>query len=97
MFSTNPNAGSVLLRRYGGPECSRLQGVLLASRWNFLPEDPLGGAALLLTNQAVASNVPFAAGNARLAVLYLVLPARYTTAISFYSGSATNRGNLPGW
>src|SRR5438128_1398777 len=60
MFSTNPNAGPVLLRRYGELECSRLHGVPLASRWNFLPEDPLGGAALLLTNQAVASNVPFA-------------------------------------
>src|SRR5437899_12804381 len=61
MFSSNPNADPVLLRRYGGPEYSRLHGVPRASRWNFLPDDPLGGAALLLTNKAVASNVPFAA------------------------------------
>jgi hypothetical protein len=82
MFSINPNADPVLPIRYGAPECSRLHGVPLASRWNFLPEDPLVGAALLLTNQAVASNVPFAAEMPAS----LVLPARYTIALSFYPG-----------
>ena len=56
----DPNASPVLLRRYGALESSRSHGVPFGSRSAPLPENPLGGVALLLTNQAVASNVPFA-------------------------------------
>jgi hypothetical protein len=36
--------------------------------------------------------------NTRLALpVVLVLPARYTAAVSFYSGPATNRGKISDW